>query len=204
MRRYGKNPTAFINTTNSKWLWNLLHQTSKSSNLSHWKIKPTEHDIRFVDDNWETHQLVFSWSWLGSLADGMEITSSPYSNKLVDWATVPVTSGGHLRFGTFGFLHPRSRFCFHDIEWAPGVRNTEKSSFKLSHEHPKIQLLKRFWPRHASWKLRKFEKEADVLWNWVLFNSAYDYVLKCSLLLNFVRCSWSSIRYRTLLHCPHP
>ncbi|EHE92600.1 Glycine--tRNA ligase [Streptococcus thermophilus CNCM I-1630] len=31
-------------------------------------INPLEHDVRFVEDNWENPINWFSWSWLGSLA----------------------------------------------------------------------------------------------------------------------------------------
>ena len=56
-----------------------------------------EHDIRFVEDNWEnpsTGSAGLGWEvWL----DGMEITQFTYFQQVGGLATGPVTSGGHLR-----------------------------------------------------------------------------------------------------------
>ena len=48
-------------------------------------INPLEHDIRFVEDNWETHQLVqlVSVGKCGLMV--WKSLSSLISNKLVDW-----------------------------------------------------------------------------------------------------------------------
>ena len=62
-----------------------LHQTSKNFTLSLWKklgINPLEHDIRFVEDNWEnpsTGSAGLGWEvWL----DGMEITQFTYFQQV--------------------------------------------------------------------------------------------------------------------------
>ncbi len=64
------NPNCLYQHHQSKWSWkpfSIKHPRALPESLEKLGINPLEHDIRFVEDNWETHQL-FSWSWLGSLA----------------------------------------------------------------------------------------------------------------------------------------
>ena len=74
-------------------------------------INPLEHDIRFVEDNWEnpsTGSAGLGWEvWL----DGMENHSVhlfPTSWWIGNW---PCYCGSYLWFGALSFLHPRSGFC---------------------------------------------------------------------------------------------
>ena len=141
-------------------------------------INPLEHDIRFVEDNWETHQLV-QLVLVGKcgLMVVWKSLSSLISNKLVDWQLVPVTAEV-----TYGLERLASYIqevdSVYDIEWADGVKYGEifiqpeyehsKYSFEISDQE---MLLENF---------DKFEKEAGRALEEGLVHPAYDYVLKCS------------------------
>ena len=124
-------------------------------------INPLEHDIRFVEDNWETHQLV-QLVLVGKFGlMGWKSLNSLISNKLVDLATGPVTAEV-----TYGLERLASYIqevdSVYDIEWADGVKYGEifiqpeyehsKYSFEISDQE---MLLENF---------DKFEKKLVVLW----------------------------------------
>ena len=136
-------------------------------------INPLEHDIRFVEDNWEnpsTGSAGLGWEvWL----DGMEITQFTYFQQVGGLATGPVTAEV-----TYGLERLASYIqevdSVYDIEWAPGVKYGEiflqpeyehsKYSFEVSDQD---MLLENF---------EKFEKEAGRALELGLVHPAYDYV----------------------------
>ena len=146
-------------------------------------INPLEHDIRFVEDNWEnpsTGSAGLGWEvWL----DGMEITQFTYFQQVGGLATGPVTAEV-----TYGLERLASYIqevdSVYDIEWAPGVKYGEiflqpeyehsKYSFEVSDQD---MLLENF---------EKFEKEAGRALELGLVHPAYDYVLKCSHTFNLL------------------
>ncbi len=87
-------------------------------------INPLEHDIRFVEDNWEnpsTGSAGLGWEvWL----DGMEITQFTYFQQVGGLATGPVTAEV-----TYGLERLASYIqevdSVYDIEWADGVKYGE-------------------------------------------------------------------------------
>ena len=65
--------------------------------LQHLGVDPLEHDIRFVEDNWESPTLG-AWGRLGSLAGRLEISQFTYFlNKSVGLDCRPV--GGEITYG---------------------------------------------------------------------------------------------------------
>lgn len=140
-------------------------------------INPLEHDIRFVEDNWEnpsTGSAGLGWEvWL----DGMEITQFTYFQQVGGLPTQPVTAEV-----TYGLERLASYIqevdSVYDIEWADGVKYGEifthpeyehsKYSFEVSDQD---LLLGNF---------EKFEAEAKRCLDEHLVHPAYDYVLKCS------------------------
>ena len=146
-------------------------------------INPLEHDIRFVEDNWEnpsTGSAGLGWEvWL----DGMEITQFTYFQQVGGLATGPVTSEV-----TYGLERLASYIqevdSVYDIEWAPGVKYGEiflqpeyehsKYSFEVSDQD---MLLENF---------EKFEKKQGRALELGLVHPAYDYVLKCSHTFNLL------------------
>ena len=146
-------------------------------------INPLEHDIRFVEDNWEnpsTGSAGLGWDvWL----DGMEITQFTYFQQVGGLPTQPVTAEV-----TYGLERLASYIqevdSVYDIEWADGVKYGEifthpeyehsKYSFEVSDQD---LLLGNF---------EKFEAEAKRCLDEHLVHPAYDYVLKCSHTFNLL------------------
>ena len=146
-------------------------------------IDLTKHDVRFVEDNWESPTLGAAgvgWEvWL----DGMEITQFTYFQQVGGLQTGPVTSEV-----TYGLERLASYIqevdSVYDIEWAPGVKYGEiflqpefehsKYSFEISNQD---MLLENF---------EKFEAEAKRCLDEHLVHPAYDYVLKCSHTFNLL------------------
>ena len=146
-------------------------------------IHAEEHDIRFVEDNWEnpsTGSAGLGWEvWL----DGMEITQFTYFQQVGGLPTQPVTAEV-----TYGLERLASYIqevdSVYDIEWADGVKYGEifthpeyehsKYSFEVSDQD---LLLGNF---------EKFEAEAKRCLDEHLVHPAYDYVLKCSHTFNLL------------------
>ncbi|HEV0162808.1 TPA: glycine--tRNA ligase subunit alpha [Streptococcus pneumoniae] len=184
--RYGENP----NRLYQHHQFQVVMKPSPSNiqelyleSLEKLGINPLEHDIRFVEDNWEnpsTGSAGLGWEvWL----DGMEITQFTYFQQVGGLATGPVTAEV-----TYGLERLASYIqevdSVYDIEWADGVKYGEifiqpeyehsKYSFEISDQE---MLLENF---------DKFEKEAGRALEEGLVHPAYDYVLKCSHTFNLL------------------
>lgn len=140
-------------------------------------IDPLEHDIRFVEDNWENPSMGCAgvgWEiWL----DGMEVTQFTYFQQVGGLACHPVTS--ELTYGLERLAsYIQEVDSVFELEWADGVKYGEifrqpeyehsRYSFDLSDQE---MLLDNF---------NKFEKEANRCIAENLVHPAYDYILKCS------------------------
>lgn len=184
--RYGENP----NRLYQHHQFQVVMKPSPSNiqelyleSLERLGINPLEHDIRFVEDNWEnpsTGSAGLGWEvWL----DGMEITQFTYFQQVGGLATGPVTAEV-----TYGLERLASYIqevdSVYDIEWADGVKYGEifiqpeyehsKYSFEVSDQD---MLLENF---------TKFEKEAERALEEGLVHPAFDYVLKCSHTFNLL------------------
>ena len=151
--------------------------------LEHIGIDPREHDIRFVEDDWEAPTLGASglgWEvWL----DGMEITQFTYFQQAGSLELNPVSAEI-----TYGML----RICLFlqkvdsvmDIEWAKGVswaevnRQAEKDFSAFHFEAANTQL---YFDLFGS-----FEKESARMLDEGLVLPAYDYVIKLSHIFNIL------------------
>jgi glycyl-tRNA synthetase alpha chain len=83
-------------------------------------IKPKEHDIRFVEDDWESPTLGawgLGWEvWL----DGMEITQFTYFQEVGSLACKPVL--GEITYGLERLaMYLQGKESIFDLVWAPGV-----------------------------------------------------------------------------------
>ncbi len=114
-----------------------------------------------------------------------------------NWSAV--TSGGHLRLGTFGFLHPRSRFCL--WYWvAPGVKYGE--IFLLNQNMNIKNTALKFLTKICFWKLLKNLKKKQTCLNWALFTQSLWLRFEMFAYLSTCLTLWCCIRYRTCrLHC---
>ncbi|MFD1672189.1 glycine--tRNA ligase subunit alpha [Agrilactobacillus yilanensis] len=146
-------------------------------------IEPLEHDIRFVEDNWENPSMGCAgvgWEvWL----DGMEVTQFTYFQVVGGLNVKPVTSEityGLERLASY-IQNINSVF---DLEWGDGVlygdifKEPEYEHSKYSFEESNQEMLLNFFDA--------YEKEAKRLIKLGLVHPAYDYVLKCSHTFNLL------------------
>lgn len=144
-------------------------------------IKPEEHDIRFVEDDWESPTLGawgLGWEvWL----DGMEITQFTYFQQVGGIDLKPVSA--EITYGLERIsMYIQKKENVFDLIWVDGItygevhHQTEVQWSKFNFEEADTNLhLKHF---------DDFEKEALRLISLGLIYPAYDYVLKCSHLFN--------------------
>lgn len=146
-------------------------------------IDPLEHDIRFVEDNWENPSMGCAgvgWEvWL----DGMEVTQFTYFQQVGGLEVNPVTSEvtyGLERLSSY-IQDVESVF---DLEWGNGVsygdifREPEFEHSKYSFEESNQAMLEKMF--------NDFEAEANRLIEDGLVHPAYDYILKCSHTFNLL------------------
>jgi len=146
-------------------------------------IDPLEHDIRFVEDNWENPSMGCAgvgWEvWL----DGMEISQFTYFQQVGGLEVDPVTSEityGLERLSSY-IQDVNSVF---DLEWGDGVKygdiflepefENSKYAFETSNEALLLMLFD------------EYEKEAKQQIKNGLVHPAYDYCLKCSHTFNLM------------------
>ena len=146
-------------------------------------IDPLEHDIRFVEDNWENPSMGaagIGWEiWL----DGMEVTQFTYFQQVggiqVDAVTSEITYGLE-RLASYIQNVP----TVYDLEWGNGVLygdifkepEFEHSTYSFEQSDQKMLL------RHFD----EYEAEAQRLLDQGLVHPAYDYILKSSHTFNLL------------------
>lgn len=176
------------------------------NSLSQLGIEPRKHDIRFVEDNWESPTLGASglgWEvWL----DGMEITQFTYFQKIGMFECRPVPSEityGLERIAMYlqdvddiFLIQWNEKVTYGDIFKKPEFENS-RYSFETSNPDLLFELF------------NKYEAEAKRLAEEGLVVPAYDFVLKCSHSFNVLdACGAISVtervrfigRIRTLAH----
>ncbi|WP_321384769.1 glycine--tRNA ligase subunit alpha [uncultured Enterococcus sp.] len=146
-------------------------------------IEPLEHDIRFVEDNWENPSMGcagLGWEvWL----NGMEITQFTYFQQVGGLPCKPVTA--EITYGLERLAsYIQEVESVYDLQWTEEVKYGEifkqpeyehsKYSFEISDQD---MLLENF---------DKFEKEAKRCIDESLVHPAYDYILKCSHTFNLL------------------
>ncbi|ANZ58138.1 glycine--tRNA ligase subunit alpha [Fructilactobacillus lindneri] len=146
-------------------------------------INPLEHDIRFVEDNWENPSMGCAgvgWEvWL----DGMEVTQFTYFQVVGGIQMNPVAveiTYGMERLASY-IQDVNNVF---DLEWSNGVKygdifkEPEYEHSKYSFEESDQEMLHKLFDA--------YEKEAQRLIKEGLVHPAYDYVLKCSHTFNLL------------------
>ena len=146
-------------------------------------IRAEEHDIRFVEDNWESPTLGawgLGWEvWL----DGMEITQFTYFQQVGSQDVKPVAV--EITYGLERLaMYIQGVENVYDIQWTKDYtygdvfhqNEVEQSaySFELSDEALLFDLFE------------KYEKEAVRVVELGYVHPAYDYVLKCSHVFNLL------------------
>jgi glycyl-tRNA synthetase alpha chain len=146
-------------------------------------ILPEEHDIRFVEDDWESPTLgAWGLGW-EVWCDGMEVTQFTYFQQAGGIDCKPVSA--ELTYGLERLaMYLQNKDNVFDLEWAPGVRYRE-----VFHEN-EVEFSKYcFEASDAAMLFKSFEMyEAEVkrLLELKLPIPAYDYCLKCSHTFNLL------------------
>jgi len=140
-------------------------------------IDPRQHDIRFVEDNWE-QAAINAWGlgwevWL----DGQEITQFTYFQQMGGVTLDPVSV--ELTYGLERILIALNNAkAIWDEEWGAGVTYGE------IRRHDEFEHSKYYFEAADIERVRKmydlFSAEVDACLEQRLLAPAYDYVLKCS------------------------
>ena len=146
-------------------------------------IDPLEHDIRFVEDNWENPSLGcagLGWEvWL----NGMEVTQFTYFQQVGGLECHPVTS--EITYGLERLAsYIQEVESVYDLVWTGDVKygdifkqpEFEHSKYAFEESNPEL-LMQLF---------TEYEKEATILMEKGLVHPAYDCVLKCSHAFNLM------------------
>jgi len=146
-------------------------------------INPAEHDIRFVEDNWESPTLGawgLGWEvWL----DGMEITQFTYFQQVGSIDVKPVAV--EITYGLERLaMYIQEKDNVYDIEWVEGITYGD-----VFHQNEYEQSCYNFDVSDSQMLFTLFdmyEKEAVRIIENGLILPAYDYVLKCSHTFNLL------------------
>ncbi len=146
-------------------------------------VDPKVHDIRFVEDDWESPTLGawgLGWEvWL----DGMEVTQFTYFQEVGSIACKPVL--GEITYGLERLaMYLQDKESVYDLVWTPGVsygdvyHQNEVEQSKYNFEQANVELLLRLFT--------DFEGEAKRLIGAGLALPAYEMVMKCSHTFNLL------------------
>jgi glycyl-tRNA synthetase alpha chain len=146
-------------------------------------IDPREHDIRFVEDDWESPTLGawgLGWEvWL----DGMEVTQFTYFQEVGSLACKPVL--GEITYGLERLaMYLQGKESVYDLVWTPGVtygdvyhqNEVEQSRYNFELANPDL-LFNLF---------TSYEQEAKRLMEAQTVLPAYEMVMKCSHTFNLL------------------
>ncbi len=146
-------------------------------------IKIAEHDIRFLEDDWEAPTLGASGLGWQVFLDGQEITQFTYFQQMGGLEVRPVSA--EITYGPERItMFLQRKATVFDITWAPGItygeiRHQEEVEFsRYAFETADVALL-------GIW-FDGSEAEAKRLLEAGLILPAYDHVLKCSHLFNLL------------------
>jgi glycyl-tRNA synthetase alpha chain len=146
-------------------------------------VDPLQHDIRFVEDDWESPTLGawgLGWEvWL----DGMEVTQFTYFQEVGGLACRPVL--GEITYGLERLaMYLQGKESVYDLVWTPGVsygdvylqNEVEQSRYNFELSNGEMLF------RHFS----EFEAEARRLVQAQCVLPAYEMVMKCSHAFNLL------------------
>src|ERR1700704_4967903 len=184
--RYGENP----NRLQHYYQYQVVLKPSPSDiqdlylkSLQDLGINPKEHDIRFVEDDWESPTLGawgLGWEvWL----DGMEITQFTYLQEIGGLTCKPVL--GEITYGLERLaMYLQGKESVFDLVWTPGVtygdvyHQNEVEQSRYNFELSNTEMLFRHFG--------EYESEAQRLVAAQCVLPAYEMVLKCSHTFNLL------------------
>jgi glycyl-tRNA synthetase alpha chain len=146
-------------------------------------IDPLVHDLRFVEDNWESPTLGawgLGWEvWL----NGMEVTQFTYFQQVGGIECRPIT--GEITYGLERLaMYIQGVESIFDLQWAPGItyrdvyhqNEVEQSAYNF--EHSNVEFLLSAFGEH--------ERQAQHLMQQQLALPAYEQVLKAAHTFNLL------------------
>lgn len=184
--RYGKNP----NRLYQHHQFQVIMKPSPANiqelyieSLKKLGINPLEHDIRFVEDNWENPTLGaagLGWEvWL----DGMEITQFTYFQQIGGLEANPVSV--ELTYGIERLAsYIQDKENVFDLEWTKGV--TVGDIFEQPEYEHSVYAFETSDTEMLFQLFAMYEKEAKAAMEKGLVFPSYDYVLKCSHTFNLL------------------
>ena len=184
--RYGENPNRLFQHHQFQVIMKPSPDNIQELYLESLKklgIKPEEHDISFVEDNWESPTLGawgLGWEvWL----DGMEITQFTYFQQVGSVDVKPVSV--EITYGLERLaMYIQGKENVYDLEWVNGVtygdvfHQNEVEQSHYNFELADTELLFNLFDM--------YEKEAVRIIEQGFVLPAYDYVLKCSHTFNLL------------------
>lgn len=184
--RYGENPNRLYQHHQFQVIMKPSPENIQELYLDSLKelgINPIEHDIRFVEDNWENPSMGCAgvgWEiWL----DGMEVTQFTYFQIVGGQEMNPVAS--EITYGLERLAsYVQDVNNVFDLQWSDGVKygdifkEPEYEHSKYSFEESNQEMLLKMFD--------DFEEEAKKQIKNGLVHPAYDYVLKCSHTFNLL------------------
>jgi len=146
-------------------------------------IDPKIHDIRFVEDDWESPTLGawgLGWEvWL----DGMEVTQFTYFQEVGGLACKPVL--GEITYGLERLaMYLQGKESVFDLVWTPGVsygdvyHQNEVEQSRYNFELSNVEMLFRHFGEHEAEAKRLIEAQCVL--------PAYEMVMKCSHAFNLL------------------
>lgn len=186
--RYGQNPNRLQHYYQYQVILKPAPATIQAIYLSSLRaigIDPKQHDIRFVEDDWESPTLGawgLGWEvWL----DGMEITQFTYFQEIggvkLDPISVEITYGLERLA-----MYSQKKNNVFEILWTSGITygqmhlEDEQQFSKYNFEDANIELLKKHFSEHEAEAKRLLRPEL------VLIRPAYEQVMKCSHIFNLL------------------
>ncbi len=184
--RYGENPYRF----QYYWQYQVILKPSPDNvqevylqSLEALGIDPKKHDIRFVEDNWESPTLGawgLGWEvWL----DGMEITQFTYFQQVGGIDLEPISVEITYGLERIAMYLQKKDHAF-DVEYAPEVtigdlrRDFEVEHCRYNFEEANVEKLRRWFD--------DYEEEATRLIEGGLVYPGYEFVLKASHAFNLL------------------
>lgn len=184
--RYGENPNRLQHYYQYQVILKPSPQDVQQMYLSSLKvlgIDPLEHDIRFVEDDWESPTLGASglgWEvWL----DGMEITQFTYFQLAGSIELAPISV--ELTYGLERItMYLQGVDNVYDLQWNESVKyghvhhqqEVEQSAYNF--EHADVDMLLKLFDQYEAESKRIIEQG--------LVLPAYEYCLKCSHTFNLL------------------
>ncbi len=184
--RYGENPNRLQHYYQFQVILKpspLEIQDIYLESLKAFGVEPLEHDIRFVEDDWESPTLGawgLGWEvWL----DGMEITQFTYFQQAGGLDLKPVSV--EITYGIERIaMYLQGVDNVYDLEWTKGIKyrdihhRSEVEFSRYNFEEADIPMLFHFFDTYEKESIRMSEKD--------LVLPAYDYCLKCSHTFNLL------------------